>query len=223
MDKNIYKNILLTAVVLTAFAFLLSGTLILHRRLNDWKINFTVSENKSGDVELTASVRMDGDVWRYFRGMPQIEIHGVDFALFFADGGNVVFELKSSCGTETIDIKENDIRALAVDLCRKQPVAHNGKVYKILPTVTAYKRIGDRTFVDPEKSKVINYQPGVNEITILLKHFSGNRNNITAELIFHAQDHRLMLVLLTLGTIFSGGLLLLLTISFFVKILRRST
>lgn len=84
-------------------------------------------------------------------------------------------------------------------------------MYRISPCVTAYKKIGNRRFVDVKRSKSIQYQPGVNKITILLQHFSGDISSISAALRFRAMSHRLLLLYPTLCTMITGVVLLLAT------------
>lgn len=203
MKKIIGLSTVFGLLGFVGFVFSLCWMIHLHKSLNDWKVAFSVSEKQNGDIELTASAAMEGDAWRYFRGLPQIEIHGMDFPCFFENGGEIVLKNQSSQGTETLFLRQDAVTPLRCSSEMKR-----GMMYRISPCVTEYKKIGNRRFVDVKRSKSIQYRQGLNEITIVLQHFSGDISSISAALRFRAMSHRLLLLLPLPGLIFSGLVLL---------------
>lgn len=203
MKKIIGLSTVFGLLGFVGFVFSLCWMIHLHKSLNDWEVAFSVSEKQNGDIELTASAAMEGDAWRYFRGLPQIEIHGMDFPCFFENGGEIVLKNQSSQGTETLFLRQDAVTPLRCSSEMKR-----GMVYRISPCVTKYKKIGNRRFVDVKRSKSIQYRQGLNEITIVLQHFSGDISSISAALRFRAMSHRLLLLLPLPGLIFSGLVLL---------------
>lgn len=203
MKKIIGLSTVFGLLGFVGFVFSLCWMIHLHKSLNDWKVAFSVSEKQNGDIELTASAAMEGDAWRYFRGLPQIEIHGMDFPCFFENGGEIVLKNQSSQGTETLFLGKDAVTPLRCSSEMKR-----GMMYRISPCVTEYKKIGNRRFVDVKRSKSIQYRQGLNEITIVLQHFSGDISSISAALRFRAMSHRLLLLLPLPGLIFSGLVLL---------------
>lgn len=206
MKKIIGLNTVFGLLGFFGFVFSLCWMIHLHKSLNDWEVAFSVLGKQSGEVELTASAAMEGNAWRYFRGLPQIEIHGIDFPCFFENGGEIVLKNQSSNGTETLFLGKDAVMPL-----RSSSEEKRGMMYRISPCVTEYKKIGNRRFVDVKRSKSIQYQPGVNKITILLQHFSGDISSISAALRFRAMSHRLLLLYPTLCTMITGVVLLLAT------------
>ena len=203
MKKIIGLSTVFGLLGFVGFVFSLCWMIHLHKSLNDWEVAFSVSEKQNGDIELTASAAMEGDAWRYFRGLPQIEIHGMDFPCFFENGGEIVLKNQSSQGTETLFLRQDAVTPLRCSSEMKR-----GMMYRISPCVTEYKKIGNRRFVDVKRSKSIQYRQGLNEITIVLQHFSGDISSISAALRFRAMSHRLLLLLPLPGLIFSGLVLL---------------
>lgn len=214
MKKIIGLSTVFGLLGFVGFVFSLCWMIHLHKSLNDWEVAFSVLEKQSGEVELTASVAMEGDAWRYFRGLPQIEIHGIDFPCFFENGGEIVLRNQSSQGTETLFLRQDAVTSLSSDRGDGAPDGRQGIMYRISPCVTEYKKIGTKRFVDVKSSKSIQYQPGVNKITILLQHFSGDISSISAALRFRAMSHRLRLLYPTLCTMITGVVLLLAMTSF---------
>ena len=203
MKKIIGLSTVFGLLGFVGFVFSLCWMIHLHKSLNDWEVAFSVSEKQNGDIELTASAAMESDAWRYFRGLPQIEIHGMDFPCFFENGGEIVLKNQSSQGTETLFLRQDAVTPLRCSSEMKR-----GMMYRISPCVTEYKKIGNRRFVDVKRSKSIQYRQGLNEITIVLQHFSGDISSISAALRFRAMSHRLLLLLPLPGLIFSGLVLL---------------
>ena len=206
--KSILKNVLmLTSLV--GFIFFLNQTISLYNELKDRKINFMVSKNKVGHIELTASVLMEGNTWRYFRGIPFIEIYGVDFSCFFKNGGLLFVENKTEYGVECVCVEEEFVKLLKCDMCNETVKSDCKNGYRIIPSSVKYQVLKGQKFVNTKKSKSLNYRRGVNNITIVLKNFS-ETNGVSGKLIFVALNNRILLIYPILGAVFFGALLLFL-------------
>lgn len=180
----------IAALLLIGSGYFLGRSLLLYQTLKTHSADLTVSTSDDGKIVIAGCVDMRGDTWKYFRGIPHIEVHGVDFPRFFSTGGELSFELRQPGEVRKISIAEEEIRKQEHGLCGKSSTGNNGAAYRIYPSVTVHKDIRGGKWVDVSKSYTLNYREGINMVTLTLDHFSEDKSAISGEIIFDALENR---------------------------------